>query len=105
MKCIAAILLVGGLPAFSAFRASAVKVDITPKSPQWLMGYGPRTSTGVHDPIFHRIVAMDDGKTQFYLISSDLCLFSPGFYDEATERLRRDLGIDRRPHLRAYTRR
>jgi hypothetical protein len=43
------------------FRASAVKVDITPQTPQWLMGCGPRQSTGVHDPILHRIVALDDG--------------------------------------------
>src|SRR6266496_4237280 len=79
---IIAILLAICLPVRGAFRASAVKVDITPNTPQWLMGYGPRTSTGVHDPIFHRIVALDDGNTQFYLIVSDLCLFSPGFYDE-----------------------
>jgi hypothetical protein len=90
------LLLAICLPVSGAFRASAVKVDITPKTPQWLMGYGPRTSTGVHDPIFHRIVAMDDGNTQFYLIVSDLCLFSPGFYDEVTERLRKNLGIDPR---------
>ncbi len=96
MKPTVAILLMGGLPVLGAFRASAVKVDITPKTPQWLMGYGPRTSTGVHDPIFHRIVAMDDGKTQFYLISSDLCLFSPALYDEVAERLHKDLGVESR---------
>jgi hypothetical protein len=39
---------------------------------------------------------MDDGKTQFYLIASDLCLFSPSVYDEAAERLRKELGIDRK---------
>jgi len=96
MKQFVAFLLIGGFPVLGAFRASAVKVDITPKTPQWLMGYGPRTSTGVHDPIFHRILAMDDGQTQFYLISSDLCLFSPGLYDEVAERLHKDLGIDSR---------
>jgi len=96
MKRLIAILLTGGLPILGAFRAAAVKIDITPKTPQWLMGYGPRTSTGVHDPIFHRIVAMDDGKTQFYLISSDLCLFSPALYDEVAASLHRDLGIDPR---------
>ena len=48
------------------FRASVVKIDITPDKPQWLLGYGPRQSTGVHDHLFHRIVAMDDGTTQFY---------------------------------------
>jgi uncharacterized glyoxalase superfamily protein PhnB len=52
------------LAARAEFRAAAVKVDITPKTPQWLMGYGARQSTGVHDPIFHRIAALDDGSTQ-----------------------------------------
>jgi len=60
-------------PVYAAgFRAAAVKVDITPKTSQWLLGYGPRQSTGVHDPIYHRVVAMDDGHTQFYLVSSDI---------------------------------
>jgi neutral ceramidase len=72
--------LLASLPLLAAgFRASAVKVDITPQSPQWLMGYQARQSTGVHDKIYHRVVAIDSGDTQFYLISSDLCLFSPSF--------------------------
>src|SRR5688500_10523962 len=54
-------------------RAAAVKVDITPHSPQWLMGYQARQSDGVLDNIYHRVVALDSGEAQFYLISSDLC--------------------------------
>jgi hypothetical protein len=77
------------------FRAAAVKVDITPASSQWLMGYQARQSTGVHDRIYHRVLAIDDGKTRFYLIASDLCLFSPGVYDEAAGRLQKELGIRR----------
>ena len=69
------------------FRASVVKIDITPDKPQWLLGYGPRQSTGVHDHLFHRIVAMDDGKTQFFLISTDICLYSPSVYDDITREL------------------
>jgi len=85
------------LPAGAAgFRAAAVKVDITPKTTQWLLGYAARQSTGVHDPIFHRVVAMDDGRTQFYLVSSDICLFSPGLYDEVAAELERATGITRR---------
>ena len=38
------------------FRASLVKVDITPKQPQWLLGYGPIKLTGVHDKIYEHIV-------------------------------------------------
>jgi hypothetical protein len=76
------------------FRASAVKVDITPSSSKWLAGYPPRQSTGVHDPIFHRVVAMDDGTTQFFLASSDLCLFAPSVYDEFAVQLKKQTGID-----------
>jgi neutral ceramidase len=88
------LALAAALPlGAAAFRASAVKVDITPASSQWMNGYDPRQSTGVHDRIYHRIVAMDDGTTQFYLISSDLCLFSPIIYEEAAERVSRELNI------------
>jgi neutral ceramidase len=78
----------------AAFRASAVKVDITPQTSQWLLGYQARQSNGVHDRIYHRVVAMDSGDTQFYLISSDLCLFSPTLYDSVTRDLQSGLGID-----------
>ncbi len=84
-------------PVYAAgFRAAAVKVDITPKTSQWLLGYGPRQSTGVHDPLYHRVVAMDDGHTQFYLVSTDVCLFSPGLYDEVAAELQRATGITRK---------
>jgi neutral ceramidase len=82
--------------ARAEFRAAAVKVDITPKSPQWLIGYGPRQSTGVHDPLFHRIAALSDGATEVYLISSDLCLFSPSVYDDVTRELKEETGIEPR---------
>ncbi len=49
----------------------------------------------MHDPIFHRIVAMDDGHAQFFLVSSDLCLFSPSVYDQFAADLKRETGIDR----------
>lgn len=76
------------------FRASAVRVDITPKSSQWLVGYQARQSTGVLDTIYHRVVALDSGDTQFYLISSDLCLFSPTLYDSVSRDLQKATGID-----------
>ena len=53
------------------FLAASVKVDITPENSQWLHGYGPRKSEGVHDRIFHRIVAMHAGDTEFFLIEID----------------------------------
>jgi hypothetical protein len=93
----AAIGLAASLPPVGVgFRASAVKVDITPQTSQWLLGYAARQSAGVHDAIYHRVVAMESGNTQFYLISSDLCLISPSLYDEVTDELAKETGID--PH-------
>ena len=76
------------------FRASIAKVEITPQKPTWLSGYGPRQSDGVLDPIYHKVVALDAGGTPFYLISSDLCLFSPAFYDSVMRELQKATGID-----------
>ena len=77
------------------FRASVVKVDITPKESKWLVGYAGRQypSDGVHDPIFHRIVAMEQGGTQFILISSDLGGYSPSFYLQFCRELEEATGI------------
>jgi neutral ceramidase len=93
---LASLVLVAGLPAAAAgFRASAAKADITPQSSQWLMGYNARKSTGVHDPIYHRVVAIEAGGEQVYLAVSDLCLFSPSVYDDVAQDLERTMGISR----------
>jgi len=76
------------------FRAAAAKVDITPQDSKWLSGYQPRQSDGVLDNIYHRVVAMEAGDTQFYLVSSDLCLFSPTLYDSVTGELQKETGIN-----------
>jgi hypothetical protein len=75
------------------FRAAVVKIDITPDQSEWLLGYGARQSAGVHDHLYHRIVAMDDGETQFFLISTDICMFSPSVYDAVTRELQGQTGI------------
>jgi neutral ceramidase len=78
----------------TGFRASGVKVDITPSNSQNLLGYGARMSTGIHDHLYHRIVIMDDGETQFILISSDLGAVSPSEYDKVVAVLKEKLGVD-----------
>jgi neutral ceramidase len=75
-------------------RASVVKVDITPESPKMLLGYAARQSTGIYDRIYHRIIALDDGVTQFFLVSSDICVISPSEYDHVASLLQRQLGIN-----------
>ena len=90
----ACLVAAGGATAQAAqFRASVVKVDITPSSSKWLLGYQTRQSTGVHDRLYHRVVALDDGQTQFFLVSSDLCEFAPAVYDEFATQLKRETGI------------
>lgn len=90
-----ALAAIASTAAAAPFRAAAAKIDITPQASQWLMGYNARKSTGVHDRIFHRVVAMEAGGQAFYLVSSDLCLFSPGVYDDAARQLERDPGVPR----------
>ncbi len=87
-------LLLFGSASRAGFRASVVTVDITPNSPKMLLGYSARQSTGIHDRIYHRIIAMDDGITQFFLVSSDICVISPSEYDHVASLLQRRLGID-----------
>lgn len=75
------------------FRAAVVKVDVTPDTPQMLLGYAARQSTGVLDRIHHRILALDDGTTQFFIVSSEFCVISPAEYDKVAEVLAREHGI------------
>jgi neutral ceramidase len=78
----------------NVFRAAVVKVDISPNTPKQLLGYGARLSTGIHDSIHHRIIVLDDGVTQFFLVSSEICLMSPSEYDHVAELLQKKWGIN-----------
>ena len=80
--------------ATGGFRAAVVKVDITPADSQVLAGYDPRNSTAIHDRIFHRIVVLDDGVTQFFLISTEVVSMSPSMYDRVAAQLKARHGID-----------
>ena len=75
-------------------RAAVTKVDITPETPKMLLGYAARQSTGIHDRIYHRIIALDDGTTQFFLVSTDICVISPSEYDHVAGMLQKQLGIN-----------
>src|SRR5215472_5706309 len=75
------------------FRASVVETDITPTTPQWLLGYGARQSTGIHDHIYQRIAALDDGKATIYFISTEIAVMSPGYYDKVAQQVEKELGI------------
>src|SRR5688572_20986048 len=83
-----------GSTKVNEFRASVVKVNISPNTPKQLLGYGPRVSAGIHDSIYHRIIALDDGITQFFLVSTEICLISPSEYDHVAAMLQKKLGIN-----------
>lgn len=77
------------------FKASVVKVDITPDTPQYLAGYGARQSTGILDRIYHRIVVLDDGVKQFFLVSSDFGKIDPTLYHQVSSLLKEKFDINR----------
>src|SRR5205085_8777394 len=79
--------------AQKGFRAAVVKIDISPSTPKQLLGYSARLSTGIHDRIYHRIIVLDDGSTQFYLVSTEVCEFSPSEYDHVAALLNKKFGI------------
>lgn len=87
----------GGVLTGSAdeLRAAAVKVEITPSNPKRLGGYGPRESTGIHDPIHHRVLLLASGGQEWVLVSSEFCVMSPAKYDEVAARLEREHGLGR----------
>jgi len=93
LLCLAAAVAVAASPGL---RAAAAEVDITPDGPQWLLGYQARQSAGVHDRLHHRVVALDDGKTQVYLVSSEFAVFTPSFFDEFGRELKQRTRIEPR---------
>jgi len=67
--------------------AGTAKVDITPKKPVNMAGYGSRKglSKDVHDPLSARIVVFENNDKRLVLVSSDLI----GFYNGTAEYMRK----------------
>ena len=63
------------------FSAGWAVKDITPKVGMPMAGYGGRPngmrSTGVHDPVFVKAVALSDGKDTVVLLGADILLVVP----------------------------
>lgn len=87
---LAALLAAGFARPARALEAAAAKVDITPDlstEKVWLAGFGAkgRRPTGVHDPLYARIVLLREGDKTVALVGLDLL----GFYLNDTKALRR----------------
>lgn len=84
------------------FQAGTAKVDITPPLTIPYLGYEPRHALfqGVHDPLYARALAVDDGETQAVLIAADSIGYSndilgPGrnFTAEVRQRIQARTGV------------
>jgi len=71
----------------NVLQAGTAKIDITPKKPVKMAGYGARTglSQGVHDPLSARVLTFENNGKRLVLVSTDLI----GFYNGTAEHLRK----------------
>ena len=72
-------------------RAAAARVDITPADLTNLNSFNGGKFTGVHDPIFARVLVLDDGATIAALVSLDL--IEVGDTTEVRRQIQSELGI------------
>ena len=76
------------------FQAAVVKTDITPENSQHMVGYQERKSTGVNDRIYQKVLLLDDGNTQFVLVSTEICILAPAEYDRIASKVKELFGIE-----------
>ncbi len=81
------------------------KIDITPSSSVPLGGYLERTSLsiGVHDPLYVRSLAIDDGEKTVAIISLDLLAVDRKMVEEVREDIEETTGIDKENVMVAAT--
>jgi len=64
------------------------KFSIIPDYPMPMAGYKPRDEfTSVHDTLYMRITAIDNGRMTAYLISADMLIFPPALKDRILEQI------------------
>ena len=91
------VLMVGAEVSRAAvFKAAAAQTDITPPPDYKLWGYSDRKSgaTGVLDPLFARVLVLDDGSNRLALVTLDLGRsFGPPFMDSIRQRVKSSAGV------------
>ena len=70
----AALLLAASTALSAEFRAASAKTDITPSESRELWGYSDRAgpATGTRDPLFAKVLLLDDGRHRLALVTLDL---------------------------------
>lgn len=92
-----AVATLAPAPARAELRAGAAKADITPPVGGRLYGYGARgdaVSTGVHDPLFAKVLVLDDGATAVAFVTLDLGSIRKEQTRRVRERVRAAAGFD-----------
>jgi neutral ceramidase len=88
-------------------RAGAARVDITPGKDDALpmSGYAGRKQgyTGIHDHIYTRAIALDDGTTKAAIVTAELVGLDHKFWSRVTERMSAETGIPQANILLAAT--
>ena len=78
------------------FKAAVARTDITPPLDYKLWGYSDRPSgaKSVLDPLFARVLVLDDGSNRLALVTLDLGRsFGPPFRESLLERVKRSAGV------------
>ncbi len=94
----AAYALVGKDLDSMQWKAGVSKIDITPKDPIWLAGYGGRNhpSEGMLHPIWIKALALEDASgKQVVLITSDLLGMPKGLSDRIRSGLKERYGLEK----------
>jgi len=77
-------------------KAGFSKVCINPPYGAPIVGYyEERLVKGIHDDLFARATAFDDGNTKAVIIAVDVCLLAQKYYDECKELINAATGINK----------
>src|SRR5437867_9446844 len=92
------LLFMAGTSISSAteFKAAVARTDITPPLEYSLWGYSDRKggATSVLDPLWARILVLDDGSNRVALVTLDLGRsFGPPFMDSVRQRVKKSAGV------------
>lgn len=93
------LLPANSIKAFPALRnslmAGTAKINITPRTPIPMSGYGGRNDPfkGIHDDLFARAIVLGDGRNKAVIISMELIGVSNTFWKDVTEALEKKTGI------------
>src|SRR3974390_1556890 len=92
------LLWIAGPPGLGAaeFKAAVARVELTPPIGYSLWGYSDRKggATAVRDPLYARILVLDDGSNRLALVTLDLGRsFGPPFMDALRQRVKTSAGV------------